>query len=758
MIAGGLAAQLSRVPISSDLCKLLIVASLAMLVCRQTRCPANLVLGFALFMSAGQAIVADRIDSQFVGDSLLTQVRIVDFPRATGNSVVMLVEPLHDQRLPRRSRVTWFEPTAEPSFGDVWQFELRLKRPRGHSNPGVFDAEAWLFRQKIHATGYVVSGKRNLRLAADTGDAIDQLRRRFVEHIHAATDSPETAAVLAAIGVGARHLISQAQWQNYAKSGTSHLMAISGLHIGLSATAAFLIAMTLLGLSRFSGNTYLPAILVGVLVAAAYAFVSGFGVPAQRAFVMLLVAAVVLIRRRRIDPVASVALAATLVFLTNPIATMTPGFFLSFLAVAVLLWFSRSQIPEVGSFGVARAVRRRVRQLLRMQVYLLFGLMPITVIVFQRIAFLAAPVNLVAIPLFSIVTVPFTLAGLVLSDTFSPLGGAALKTAAFSIELLELLVASAVSIPFADFTSNGLANYGWLVVVLPSLWVVLPKDWPGRKLSLLAVLILLVRAPTTPQAGCLDAHVLDVGQGLATVVQTRHKTLLFDTGASYRGGGSMAEQTILPFLKSRGIRRIDWLVISHADNDHSGGVTAIFRSMDVGMMLVGEPLRDSNLAASECAAGRRWHADGVGFRILHPDPSRPRVGNDASCVLQLEVGEHSMLLTGDIEAGGERDLANNSRLATVDVVVVPHHGSLTSSSPPFVAALSPTLAIVSAGHANRWGFPKKAVVARWQAVGATVLETASAGAVSLRLCAADGIRSLRKDRDERRRFWRSTSV
>ena len=757
MIAGGYAAQLSRLPLGSDLCKLLLVASILAIACRRSRYPAYLCLGFALFMQAGQEIVDGRLQARFANDSLLTQVRIVDFPKATGSAVVMLVEPLDDHRLPARSKVSWFEPPFEPAIGDIWEFELRLRRPRGYSNPGVFDVEAWLFRQKIQATGYVVSGKRNRRLQTDSESAIDSYRREFLARADRAAGSPDAAAVLAAVGVGARHRISRTQWNEYAVTGTSHLMAISGLHIGLAATVAFVFARGLLGVLRLAGNAHALAIVFGVVVAVAYAGVSGLGVPAQRASLMLLVAACAIARRRHIDPFATIAVAALGIFILDPVSTMAPGFNLSFSAVAVLLWLARMRKNMAVTGHLLRRASNTVRQLFTMQVFLLFGLMPLTVILFDRIAFLALPVNLVAVPIFSIVTVPFTLIGLAVGDSEGMLGYGALRIAAISVEWLLALIEQAAHLPFADTTVAEIQGFGWLVVCMPSLLILLPRRWPGRRLALLAVAALLLQSPGPPGNGCVDVHVLDVGQGLATVLQTERSTVMFDTAASYRDGGAVAEHVVVPFLKTKRITRIDRLIVSHADIDHSGGVRSIHEYADIGAMLVGESLRETKLASSACATGQGWQTDGVSFRILHPDPAAPREGNDASCVLLVEAGRHALLLTGDIEAAAEREIIAGTGLAGVDVVVVPHHGSLTSSSEAFVDAVSPQLAIVSAGYGNRWGFPKEQVLSRWQAVGAAVLGTATAGAVSLRLCRADGIQALRTDRHERRRFWRESA-
>lgn len=757
MLAGGYAAQLCRVPLSSDLCKLLLLASLVLLPARRSRLAGFLVLGFALFMLAGQGIVENRLDQQFAGDSLLTQVRIVDFPRISDGLVTLLVEPLDDHRLPRRSRVSWFKPPLEPLIGDVWEFELRLRQPRGYSNPGVFDSEAWLFRQEIHASGYVVSGMRNRRLETGTEGTVDRFRRQFIDRALSAADSSDVAAVLAAVGVGARHMISRDEWNNYAVSGTSHLMAISGLHIGLAASVAFLLARVLMGMLRVTANTMIAATVVAVFVAVAYTVVSGLGVPARRASVMLLVVACALIRRRPVDPFATVAIAAFGVFIADPVATLAPGFHLSFSAVVLLLWMARARQFTNASRGILVRVIDGLRQLFILQVFLLFGLMPLTVLLFQRVAILALPVNMVAVPLFSIVTVPFTLAGLACRGIADWLGHVALQIAACSIEWLLAFIDWIVRLPFADLTVADIQHDGWLLLMTPLLWALLPRGWPGRKVAFLAVPALLLYTTPVPDDSCVDVHVLDVGQGLATVVQTAGSLLVFDTGASFRSGGSVAEQVIVPFLKSRRIKHIDWLVVSHADNDHSGGVLPLYDHADVGALMVGEPLHETGLDTIPCRAGQYWQADGVGFRVLYPDSATPRQGNDASCVLLIEVGRHSLLLTGDIEARGERALVASGTLAAVDAVVVPHHGSLTSSSTPFVDVVSPLVAIVSAGYANRWGFPKEPVVARWNASGAVVLETGTSGAINFGLCAANGLGALRRDRHERRRFWRPDS-
>lgn len=754
MLAGGFAAQHSRLMLSSDICEPLIVASLLMLTGRRTRLVACFTFGIGWFLLAGQQIVDARLQPRYAGDSLLTDVRIIDFPKKLGDSIVMLVEPVGDARLPPRSRVSWFEPTTIPAIGEVWQLELRLRRPRGLSNPGVFDREAWLFRNAIHATGYVVGGHRNRRLESGGNRGIGALRRDFVEQSFEAATSADTAAVLSAIGVGARQHMSREQWDRYAISGTSHLMAISGLHIGLAASAAFLFARVLTGIVPGIGNTHLASMLLAVAAACAYAVVSGLGVPAQRAALMLIFAVVAILRRRSVSPLAILAQAAAIVFLVNPVAIMAPGFQLSFAAVLLLLWRAKFHQHRWQSRRLVARPGNALRQLASLQVALLFGLMPLTIVLFQRVAPLALPVNLFAVPLFTVVTVPLTLVGLALGGIFDSAARVALVVAGRGVSVLEAVIARLVVLPFADINIIGVTELAWPIVCLPVLLALLPRGWPGRYAAALAVVALLTQPPVRPPSGCIDTHVLDVGQGLATVLQTPTRTLVFDTGASFRGGGSVAEQVIVPFLKSRGLAVIDWLVVSHADIDHSGGVAALTEYAVIGELRAGEWLAHSVPHSGLCRAGQSFSADGVRFKVLHPGPTSAREGNDASCVLRVETGSHAILMTGDIEAAAEEEILRRGGWTGVDAVVIPHHGSLTSSSARFVAAVAPDLAIVSAGFGNRWGFPKPVVTARWRAAGATVLNTATSGAVSFRVCRDSGLGEARLDRHERRRFWR----
>lgn len=706
------------------------------------------VAGFALFTLHAQHVIGQRLPLPFEGDSMLTVLQVVDFPRRRGDTISFVARPVSDPRIPPRVRVSWYEAGEKPELGDVWQFEVRLRRPRGTSNPGVFDYEAWLFRERIGATGYVVNGQRNQRLQPSTGGPVSRLRHRIVDRLDSIIEDADTAAVAAAITVGARHGITAEQWLRYAHSGTSHLMAISGLHVGLAATAAWFLAVTVCAVLRLGGNHLKIAWLGSLMVAGGYACLSGFAVPARRATLMLLLLVVTFLWSREPRPFAILAAACLLVTALDPLATLAPGFQLSFAAVLLLLWFARRHAMATARSRIARLSNGAI-QLARVQVFLLFGLLPLTVTNFGRVSFVTPVVNFVAVPLFSAVTVPFALAGLALDGPLASAGDAALRVTAASIDLLQWLIDRALSIRGGAVTTATIGTVAGSCLVLVLAWTVLPRGWPGRHVALLATLALVSDRVEGPPEACFDVRMLDVGQGLAVVIRTRQRTLLYDTGALYPGGTDMATRVVLPYLSGQRITRLDRLVVSHSDIDHSGGAARVLDTMDVSEVLAGEPDALAGGTAVACRQGQAWRWDHVAFRVLHPPVDGRYTDNDASCVILVEAGDARLLLTGDIESGVERVLEPGA----VDIVVVPHHGSDTSSSAAFVESVSAHTALVSAGYRNRWGLPRIDVVQRWRDAGAAVLVTSYDGAIGARLCDRAGIVQLSRSRQDSRRIW-----
>ena len=713
--------------------------------------------GVALFALHALHAVSLRLPPQFEGDSILTVLQVTDFPRRRDEMVSFVARPVDDARIPPRVRLSWFEGGEGLQIGDVWQMEVRLRRPRGTSNPGVFDYETWLFRERIGATGYVVNGSRNRLLQTKAGGPISRLRHRIVARLESVLGDTDTGAVVAAISVGARHAITAEQWLRYANSGTSHLMAISGLHVGLAASAAWFLVIVGCASLRSRRNNLKTAWLASLITAVGYACLSGFAVPARRATLMLLLLVLALLMSREPRPFVILAAACFLVVVIDPLATLAPGFQLSFAAVLLLLWFARRQAFVPNHSRIPRLARGTI-QLAAVQVFLLFGLMPLTVTNFGRVSFVAPLVNFVAVPLFSVATVPLTLAGVMLDGPLAAAGDMALRASGASIELLRWLIERALVIPNAAVSTTIIDGFGSLSLVTLVAWTVLPKAWPGRHAALMAMLVLVSDRVEGPPAGCLDVRMLDVGQGLAVVLRTRQRTMLYDTGASYPGGSDMATRTILPYLSAQGVRKIDRLVVSHSDIDHSGGAAALVAGIAVERVLAGEPETLTAGEVTACRRGQAWRWDGIAFRVLHPDGNAMRPGNDASCVMLVEAGQARLLLTGDIESGVENALVASGVPGDIDAVVVPHHGSETSSSPAFVKAVSADVALVSAGYRNRWGLPQPAIEQRWLDSGATVLVTARDGAIGFRLCDRGGLVRLSRHRQQSRRLWHEPPV
>ncbi len=717
---------------------------------------AAVFLGYLATATTAHLVIDAQLQSRFEGQIVEFVGAIDDFPIAAGDALRLLVKPQDRRELPPKIRLSWYEPTETPQIGEVWQLTARLRAPRGLANPQGFDYEGWLFRQRIGATGYVVSAAR-LTPQPDVG-RVTALRRHFLQRTYALLPDDAARAVLTAVTIGARQDITREQWDQYARTGTSHLMSISGLHIGLAAAGLFLLVRVLAAPFARGRNIRDAAVVTAAIGATAYTLISGLAVPAQRALLMVLLVSVTLLMRRQRSYARILSLACLGILAADPLAAVTPGFQLSFFAVALLLWsgqqFKAAVLPCRPMAG--RHIVGSVWHLAVLQVFLLFGLLPLTAVLFGRITWLAPFVNLLALPIFNLFTTPLSLLAIVLDGPMQFAGDALVRLAHFSVVVLLWLVDLAAKSPHAEFRTLPLTGVMLAVLWATGLWAALPPGFPGRYLAWIAMLAVIMHVAQSPPRDCVDLHVLDVGQGLSVVAETRTRLAVFDTGPAFRSGSDAGELVLVPFLRSLGRGKIDALIVSHADLDHTGGVNSVVGQFDVGQVLFGEspPIESDRLPRqTRCAAGQAWHWDGIDFRLLHPPAMTTHVGNDSSCVLEISAGPHRALLTGDIEAPVERWLLAQNSLRQSHFVVVPHHGSRTSSTANFVAALDAELAVVSAGYGNRWGFPKPEVVRRWQGQGAKLLSTASSGAVSLRICISGGLQPVIEQRHAYRRYW-----
>jgi competence protein ComEC len=628
----------------------------------------------------------------------------------------------------RRLQVAWYDEwgASEPGLrvglhaGERWRLKLKLRAPRGLRNPGGFDVERHALAQRIAASGYVRDPESARRLAGARG--IDAWRERMSVRIARTIDRPPSRFVRA-LALGDTSGLDDADWNVLRANGLTHLIAISGFHVGLAAGFFALGARGLWWLWPGLARRWPRPQAAGLAAACgglAYAAAAGFALPTVRTLLMIVVVVAARLWRRHQSPGDALALAAIAVLLADPLAPLAAGFWLSFAGVAWLLWC----LPTGRGHPV--------REFLGAQAVATLGLLPLTVALFGQ-ASLAGPLaNLVAVPWWSLVVVPMALLGTALESLQAGAGAWlwALSAAAFDLSwpLFEALAKSRFALwwlPEARWFALPLALLG-------AFWLLLPRGVPGKGLALLLWLPLLWPDRGVPARGQADIVMFDVGQGLSVLVRTRRHALLYDMGPKIEEGFDAGERVVVPALHALGVRRLDVAMASHGDSDHAGGLQAVLDAFPVDAVLgaPGDPLPQTR----DCLADRQWRWDGVRIRVLHPPPHFPYLKNESSCVLRIETAHGAALLTGDIGEVVERTLLRDRpRDMRVRVLTVAHHGSLSSSDPDFVAATGAQAALVSAGYDNRFRHPAEEVVARWRSAGSQVPVTAETGALHVRL-------------------------
>jgi competence protein ComEC len=748
--------QLPRLPGPAWLVPLAILTLLA--VDRQRPWPKRWLIAAAVAAIWTVASARDRLDdrlpAELTGADFAVSGWVDGFPTGTPERMTFSfrVERAENAAVPRRLRLGWYGAPEALHAGAAFDLTVRLRAPRGSLNPGGFDYERWLLVEGYGATGYVRAGTASLDARPTLPRRWLQVRRAAADAVAAASPGESAAALVTALAIGERFGFTEAEWTDLRRSGTSHLVAISGMHVGLIATLVFFAARRLwLRLPvRASHYDLEAAAALGVLAAVGYAALAGFAVPTQRAVVMIAVALGIVASRRTVGAGNGIAAAVIAVTAWDPFAVLSASFWMSFGAVALLLWLALGRGPSVAVPHSRLGVwRRRGAALIALQFGISFGLVPITVLFFGELSLVAPFANLVAIPYFSFVLVPLTLTA-VLASCLDVVGAAALIHAAGALADLAWAgihaaggpawAAAAVAPPPVPLTALALLG---AAAGLPA------HPLPGRRLAWLALLPTLIPLEMRLPDGAAEVTMLDVGHGLAVIVETRRHRLLYDAGPSFPSGYDSGGDVVVPALSLRRWAGLDRIVVSHAHNDHSGGVAAVLRAFPDADVLKGPDV--DGFGGRTCTAGQRWIWDGVEFSVLHPAAEFPWRGNESSCVLKITTRHGSVLITGDAESRAERDLAARPDVAA-DVVVVGHHGSATSSSQRFVAAAGASVALASAGHANRWGFPHRDVVRRWQDAGAALWVTGASGAVLVTL--RDGDIAVRGERDARRRYWR----
>ncbi|MGK0499968.1 MAG: competence protein ComEC [Oceanicoccus sp.] len=704
----------------------------------------------------GYQIIAKRLPPALEQRELLLQGQVIGLPEITvinGQPASRFELAVEGPVCPQdggnchiglgKLRMKWYGD-MEVLPGQRWQLRVKLKSPRGMANPGSFDYEAWLVQRGIGGLGYVREHADNRLLAHH--QTIDFWRWRAAEFIRHLPKLSQ-GGLIRALLIGDRRGISTAQWQVFANTGTTHLMVISGLHVGL-------VGGLLFGLSRRVANACRLAradrwaALIAMMAATSYALAAGFTLPTQRALIMLSVLLLVLVMRRNISALFGLLTALLLCLLHDPLAVISMSFWLSFIAVGGILYamIGRRQ---------AENIRGRIFNAFLLPQWVVFVAM-LTPLVFLlgQISWLSPLANLLMIPLFTLLVVPAILTAVLLQFISS-------AWALMLWQAVDQLLAMAMGF-LQSFNTLGadalisLSARPWSVLVLAalaSLLLLLPRGFPCRYLGLLLLAPLLFYRPASLQPGDLDLTVLDVGQGLAVVVSTQHHHLVYDLGPALGTDFATATAVVRPYLRYRGIRLVDRLVLSHGDNDHAGGWSQFVDSIAVEQIDYGELLPGLGDTAGSCHQRERWHWDGVFFEFITTKTKQPANANNRSCVLKISSAGLSFLLTGDIERESELALLAQQAELESTVLLSPHHGSATSSSWPFLKSVNPEIVIVSSGYRNRFGHPAKAVLNRYRSFNSEIANTADSGALALHV-RAGVLQGPIAFRDQRHNYWR----
>jgi competence protein ComEC len=721
--------------------------------------------GFFYAAWRADVLLAEALPQAWEGRDVALTGRVIGLPETTPNGLRFVFDVAGVSTpgavLPGRLQLGWFAHAGEPlptlAGGDCVNLIARLYRPHGGINPGGFDYDAWLLERGIRAIGSLVGQPS---IGADCPGVarawLDQLRTAVRAHLRAALGDKPYTGVVVALAVGDQDAIPGVQWTLFRQTGTSHLFSVSGLHITLFSALVFaLVRWIWRRLPRL--NLRVPArtagMLLGLLGAMAYTALSGFGIPAQRTLLMLVGAAGVALFDRQPTPSRLLAAALAVVVLIDPWAANTPGFWLSFGAVAALVYS-----------GMGRLLPPPVwLSWLHTQWAVTLALTPLLLSLFQEVSLVSPLANAVAIPLISVVAVPLSLLAALLPWPF--LAAAAHAVVAGVMSLLEALVR--LPQPLFHAATPSLPAL-LLALVGVGIWL-LPRGLPGRWLGGFLFLPLFFPRLIAPPEGAAWLTVLDVGQGEAVLVRTAQHALLVDTGPRYVSGEDAGARVVAPTLWHQGINRLDGLVLTHDDMDHTGGAVSLLQSHRPDWLLtslagvpmsslgaIGQSVRRVRPDALTCRAGQTWAWDGVRFDVLHPPAHHyANAGysdNNRGCVIRVQTARFSALLAADIERLAEMNLSERGVLQPADVLIAPHHGSHSSSTPEFLAAVRSHWIVIPVGHRNRYGHPHPEVLARYRASRAVLARTDRDGAVTLRL---EGEKiALERARETERRYWR----
>jgi len=741
-------------------------------------CVAGFLAGFAYTGASARLRMADALAFADEGRDIRVEGVVASLPATFEGGTRFVAEvdrALPDPAgaagfaVPRRIALSWYAAGAAVLPAQRWQWTVRLHRPHATVNPAGFDAEAWMLEQGIRAQGTVRAGRNDAApvLLQERvwrfNPLVDRVRAAVRDRLAALLVQRPHASVLIALVMGDQGGIGEDDWALFNRTGISHLVSISGLHITMIAAFCALLAGALWRRSaRLLRVASVPAVraFAGIAGGLAYCLLAGWGVPAQRTLIMLAVVALAQCWRARVDGAVVLAWAAALVCLWDPWAVLAAGFWLSFGAVACIFLVSS------GGVGSPHGWRAALREGLRVQAAITVGQVPLTLAIFGQVSLVAPVANALAIPLVSYLVAPLSLAGAALGVC----GDAATVPAQVLLHaadaLFDLLTAFLRWLTTPAWSSLALAQpplWTFAVAVAGCAWLLAPRGWPCRAAGLCGLLPLFVWPVERPAAGELWVSALDVGQGMGIVLETAHGVVVFDTGPRYSPDADAGGRIIVPYLRARGIDRVDLLIVSHPDIDHAGGALSVLRALPVTSILTSVPPDHKLLGGARniqrCEAGQHRDLGELALDVLHPGAAlyeQPRASTNArSCVVMAALGPHRVLLTGDVPARQEQQVIDRAQAAArslrADVLVAPHHGSHSSSSPAFIAAVAPRWVSMQLGYRNHFGHPHAEVLQRYRDRGVAIERSDEQGAVQWRFAAA-GTTVVRWRRDHPR-YW-----
>lgn len=712
--------------------------------------------------------LADALPSHWEGQDIRIIGVVASLPQQTerGQRFMFDVEQTltPDAHVPARISLTFYPEGFEHhrsntlqafKAGERWQLTVRLKRPHGTANPHGFDFEAWALERNIRATGYIRKDAGNQRLRMLVNQPaywLEHVRENLRAHIQDVLQQQPYEGVLRALAIGDDSGISRQDWRIFQRTGTIHLMSISGLHITMISGLIFALVQ-----AAWRRSKRLPlllparkaAVLAGMGTALVYALIAGFAVPAQRTVYMLAVVAGALWWGRNIGFSLILAWALAITVLLDPWAVIAPGFWLSFGAVAMLAYAGGGRLQRP----------HWLREAIHAQWVVTLGLLPLLLVLFQQSSLVSPVANAVAIPLISLLITPLTLLGAML-----PIDALLLAAHQLMHGCMWLLQPLS-DLPDAIWQQALPPWWAFLLATFGVLWLLLPKGFPARWLGLVYCTPLFFATPLVPANGGMKVTVLDVGQGLSVVVQTAAHTLLYDTGPRYTADSDSGNRIVAPYLRASGMTQLDGIIVSHNDDDHSGGTLSVLQEIPARWLASSLPGDHAiTLAAPQprlCYRGQFWQWDGVQFEMLSPEigsyENTEIKDNNRSCVLKITSRFGSMLLPADIERKSELDLLEQvpDKLAA-DALVVPHHGSKTSSTAAFIAQVHPSIAIVTNGYRNRFKHPNAEVISRYQQAGSRIYRSDRDGAVLLDFGQA-GI-AIKRWRSAAPHYWDETTT